>query len=69
MDTDVEIPEEGDNTKTYHRKEVRQPGRGSDEDSAESMTHRATFHKGEGELGTRKRMINRVVKRTKSMGS
>ena len=44
MDTDAEIPEEGDDTKTSHRKEVRQPGRGSDEDSAESMTHRATFH-------------------------
>ena len=44
MDMDAEIPEEGDNTKTSHRKEMWQPGQGSDEDSAESMTHRATFH-------------------------
>ena len=69
METDAEIPEEGDDTKTSHRKEVRQPGRGSDKDSAESMTHRATFHEEEGELGTRKRMINQEVKRTRTMGS
>ena len=69
MDTDAEIPDESDNTKTSHRKEVRQPGQGSDEDSAESMTHRATFHKEEGELGTRKQMINQEVKRTRTMGS
>ena len=69
METDAEIPEEGDDTKTSHRKEVRQPGRGSDKDSAERMTHRATFHEEEGELGTRKRMINQEVKRTRTMGS
>ena len=51
MDKNAEIPEEKDNTKTSHKEEAWQPGSGSDEDSAESMTHRATLQEEEGELG------------------